>query len=371
MRFWCVASIVCSFSATPSAWAQYKGDNFRDIKWLGRGGAGIALVDDGTSVFHNPAGLYFRDRYTFHFADFSLGGNQNLQTSVQEIGSLTSGDGTLSEKFAPFLGLPMNLQGSFFPHLAVPGFLFGGWDYLSSSVQYRDPVIPRLEVDFRNDFGLITGFAFGTHQVGFGASVRYIRRRSVFEDLSASSLLEGVALLNALQAKGEGWGFNLGFQARHNQGIHHYGFGIAVEDVRGTKFRSKNISIPAPLKQESQLNLGGVYSLKSSAAEARVLLDVKRVLDAELSNTKKVHLGLEVDLPATEVRLGIFQGYWTAGLTVHVLPLLQLDLVTYGEEFGASSGQSVNRFYLIGMTLGMELKKEAGKKRRKISLKDF
>jgi hypothetical protein len=364
MRLLCLALMLTGSAAIAGT---YRNPSYRDVRWLGRGNAGLALVSDGASVFYNPAGLAMNDGYGFDFIDTSIGGNQNIKDSFAELMTLTSGSQTLSEKFSPLLGKPLALQASFFPHLAIPGFLFGGFDYLDVSALYRDPVNPQFNISARNDYGLVTGFATGYQQYfSVGASIRYTNRRAIVENLTVISILnQASTLLNSVQAKGTGFGINLGAQGRFPMGKDSiFALGLTIEDVGQTRFKSKSLAITAPQNQIQSINAGMGIQYKSPVATGRVLLDMRSLGDTTMSYTKKIFTGFEVSTVGADFRAGFFQGYWSAGVTLHPLPLLEIDVATYGEEIGQAAGQRLNRFWLIGFRLAMDLKTHKGKKQK-------
>ncbi len=345
-------------------------DNYRDPRWMGRGGAGLAGVDDGSAAFFNPAGLARNEVYLFNFADFSLGGNQNLATSYSTFTTLTSGTGTLSEKFSPLLGIPLAVEGSFYPHVAIPGVVFGFWDYADGEIQYRDPVFPRLDIYVRNDYGIILGGAKELLPgLYFGATIRYQRRTYMDENLTSATLLNATtAYLLEVFRKGYGFGATAGLQFSPKMGGKQYSaLGLVVEDIGGTSFKNSTRT-PVPAIQMQKVNTGLSYGVNTPVADLGVHLDVKDILRTDESYTKRIHMGLEFDFNYMSVRAGFNQGYWTAGMTFALFPLVDLDLVTYGEEQGAVAGQNLSRYYLIGLKVGMDLRagqqKKTGRKQR-------
>jgi hypothetical protein len=177
-------------------------------------------------------------------------------------------------------------------------------------------------------------------------------------------------LLSILR-RGYGFGVNLGAQFVPKMNSKSWSaIGVALEDLGGTRFKNTTRT-PTPAIQLQRLNAGFGYGFNTPVADLSVHFDVKDVLRTEGSYTKRVHMGVEVDLNYISLRGGFNQGYWSAGASFEMLPLVNLDLVTYGEEQGAVAGQRVARYYLIGVTLGMDLKASGQRKtgrRQKLSL---
>ena len=345
-------------------------DNYRDVRMLGAGNAGVASVDTGSSAFYNPAGLGLAPGYNFKFLDLFMGGNQNFKDSFAQGLHLSGGASTLSEKFSPFLGKPLALQGGFFPYIASPGFLIGFFDSLDMSINYRDPVYPRLIVNGRNDYGLVFGGAYSIQdRLYFGGTLRYQRRREIDEDITAGALVsQSSTLLRSVQKFGDGYGFNLGVQYRQPiSSVHWAAIGAALIDAGQTRFKNANRT-PPPSGQGQQVNVGAAYGFKTLAIDGRLMLDLVRLKEPNLSYTKRINMGMEISVFMMDIRGGLYQGYWTAGLTLRVFPLLNIDFTSYAEELGVSAGQAQNRFYLMGVTLGMELKTTTTGKRQRYTI---
>ncbi|MBS1983482.1 MAG: hypothetical protein JST16_04860 [Bdellovibrionales bacterium] len=345
---------------------HYERLNFRDIRWLGRGNTGVATINDGTALFYNPAGLGQQESYSFSIFNPVLGGDENLYTSVSQLSNVTRGSTTLSEKFSPFLGKSLGLQGSIFPHIALPGFAGGFWDTFDSSILYQNPVNPHLDLDARNDYGLIFGTGFG-YQKFFtvGASLRYQKRKSLQQDLTVDSLITTKASdLENVFRTGEGWGLNVGAQSRIPLGkIQWVGLGVTVEDVGNTRFRSSTGI--EPLAQGQQVNAGLAYGMSSALIDFTMLADVRQLNETSMSTGKKVYLGTEVSLLKMDLRAGMFQGYWTVGASLRILPLFDIDFATYGEEMASFAGIKENRTWMIGLRTGIGLKMGKGGKKSK------
>jgi len=350
----------------PQAHAAFERDSYRDIRLLGRGNAAIADVTGGPAAFYNPAGLADVNTFSFVPLDLALGANKNVATSISSVASLTSGDETLSQKFSPFLGKPMALQGTFFPHIAVPHFMIGFYDYADINIEYRDPVFPRIDLQARNDWGLILGGGLNiTPQIQVGASVRYMKRKGIDEVLNMATVfnLTG-AYLSEIMEEGEAFGFNLG--TRYQQKIGKSSWiagGIVVEDYGDTKFRNADRS-PLPETQAQKFNVGVGYGFQIPKGEMKFLFDVKELGDSAKSTTKKIFTGTELAVPFVTVRVGLFQGYWTAGFTTTIIPFFDLDVTTYGEELSSAAGLREARYWMLGFRTGLDMKKGAKKKQR-------
>ena len=371
------ASLLLSSGVLASG--TFERENYRDVRLLGMGNAGIAFVDGGLSGFMNPAGISDAKGVEVKFVDASFAANQSFKDSYVELAPALMGGGggeTLSEKFAPFLGKPLGLQGSFLPYVNASGILMGVWDYFDFSFLYADPVYPRLDVSVRNDYGIILGTAKKfMDRISIGTSLRYQRRRFINQSFTADTLASGSlkTLLNALE-RGEGYGLNAGIQIRQPLSYGQtLGFGLAMEDIGQTRFRPGKVSNIEPDRQFQSLNAGLGYMFNSKLLDFKYCFDLHNLLDTEGSYTKKIFTGLEISLPTVDVRGGLYQGYWTLGLTLRLFPLLDIDFTSYAEELGASASQKQNRWYLMGFRFGMDVNAAVskGKKKQKYTLDRF
>lgn len=341
-------------------------DNFRDIRWLGRGNTGVAVINDGTSAFYNPGGIGAIENFSFTLANPAVAGNQNFVSSFSELATLSSGSGSITDKFEPFLGKPLGLQAGTFPNIALPGFVAGFWDYFDTQLEYRNPVNPQLQVQSRNDYGIVIGGGKSIKDKIFvGASLRYVRRRVMDTTISGSTLLTASpSYLTSLFGNGEGWGLNVGVQLRQPVNKSQvFSLGLAVEDLGRTRFINRQGGL-APQVQDQKVNVGSAYSFKGSFLDAMVLLDIKRISDPDISYTKRIHMGIEVSLLRTDLRAGFFHGYWTAGASLRLLPIMDIDFATYAEELDTAAGMRQNRMWLVGINMGLELKKTQKRRQR-------
>jgi hypothetical protein len=78
-------------------------------------------------------------------------------------------------------------------------------------------------------------------------------------------------------------------------------------------------------------------------------LDYRFADRTDMQIGEKLHLGLELDLPLIDIRAGLHQGYWTAGVGLG-FGILSFDLASYGVEMGEYPGQREDRRYVAQMT---------------------
>lgn len=345
----------------------YYRDNFRDIRWLGRGNTGIAVITDGTAAFYNPGGIAANRTLSFSLLNPSLAVNYDGAMNAATLSQLLGGDSDdILTVLEPIAGKPVTVMGSVFPHISVPYFMFGLWDYLDASFEYRNPVNPTLQADGRNDRGIVVGAGTSIlDRIHVGTSLRYQIRQSATQVVTADALLNATdtqALIDEILRTGTGYGMNLGIQYEQPlTGPQYLAFGLAVEDFGFTKFKNKTIA-PDPLSQAQMINLGLAYGFSSTVVDGLFLLDYKMIREDSVHPSKKIFIGAEFDLPIITARGGLFQGNWTAGFSMALLPVLDLDFATYAEELDYAAGIRTNRVYMIGLKTGLEVSTKGSKR---------
>jgi hypothetical protein len=106
---------------------------------------------------------------------------------------------------------------------------------------------------------------------------------------------------------------------------------------------------------KTQFNMGAALSQKFMNITFTEALDYYDITDnagGDGSKLKKLHMGVEMALPAIlSVRAGLNQGYFTGGATVS-FKIIKLDVATYGEEIGVFGGQKEDRRYVVQISMG-------------------
>lgn len=343
----------------------YQSPIYKDIRWLGRANTGVALISDGTALFYNPAGLAKDGIYNVSLVNPAVGANRNIYDSALTF--MGSSPQTINEYFEPLMGKPLAAEATVFPYIRVPNFAAGYFLANSQVYHFQNPVNPTLEIDYRYDRGVILGGGYSyLDKLFMGASIRYHNRSMILDSFSGATITE-LSLQSLLDRikQGIGWGLNLGLQYRHeitkDQNLH---LGVAFEDVGYTTFRSQTLGVGEPLTQATRASVGLAYTGTVPGFSYAFLIDANNLMDYDQSYSKKIQFGAELAMPVMTVRGGMYQGYWTAGLSTSLLPFLTLDIATYAEELGVAGGQQSNRYYMIGLQMGIELNKKKQRKQK-------
>ena len=122
---------------------------------------------------------------------------------------------------------------------------------------------------------------------------------------------------------------------------------VIAMDYTKTTMINKDSLVP-PEKNDRTVDIGVSYDIfENSFSHLKVAAEAKNILHQSATINKGAHFGLEYSLVpmdwfVTQYRLGTNQLYFTAGFGIQ-LSFLDLEFVTYGEEFGTSDRKIENR----------------------------
>ncbi|MDP2753623.1 MAG: conjugal transfer protein TraF, partial [Nitrospirota bacterium] len=265
--------------------------------------------------------------------------------------------GEVTDLLRKYMGEHQHLRTALFPHVgfnvAGAGVMIGGLGQGTVDVEIRNPVWPETHVDIIADGGVLAGAGLKLPVTGLSAGVvaKYIYRKSLTEVYTASDIAAA------------------DFEDRLDEDLKS-GSGISADiglmyDLPFVPMFDTTVALVA--QNIPEINMGnardiktqfnaGISLTKSFAAFAVLLAldyrDITNNIGEDSDVPKRIHMGAEVKLPKIlAVRVGLNQGYLTAGATVDFW-VLRFDFATYGEEMGAYAGQREDRRYIGQITLG-------------------
>lgn len=128
--------------------------------------------------------------------------------------------------------------------------------------------------------------------------------------------------------------------------------GLTVHNVIAGGFSQSTMvnknATDVPTKIERTIDVGSQYRLyHGEDLTVRAMLDFQNILHPNVTVTKATHIGVEFDYSPsswfkTQLRGGLNQMYMTAGATF-LFGVLNIDIVTYGEEVGTDANKIENR----------------------------
>lgn len=129
-------------------------------------------------------------------------------------------------------------------------------------------------------------------------------------------------------------------------------FGLVAHNVLASSFSlSKQVNkkaTEAPEHLDRVYDIGLQYKVINwEDFKIRFVLDARNLGHPEITQQKALHAGIEFDYSPsgyfkTQLRAGVNQSYFTAGATL-LLGVLNIDVVTYGEEVGTPSNKVESR----------------------------
>lgn len=195
-------------------------------------------------------------------------------------------------------------------------------------------------------------------RVAVGVTAHYVYRAATRETFSTVDYIRGTSFRSVNDIAGEGSKIDFDVGARHNIAWKPKGWdlqsALAVNNVIGSKYKSGLDLItgtqPLPVKLPRTIN-AGIAARRSALwglGATTLAFEVQDIgNNANGSLFRLLHLGGEFALKDTIfLRAGINQGYFCGGVGFD-LPILKLDLATYGEEMSLNAGGQEDRRYAL------------------------
>ncbi len=317
------------------------------VRALGMGGAFIPLARGADALYFNPAGLARTTEVTLT--------PLKLRAGVNGVDAYEDAEDFDSDNFADtlrnFYGDTLWLGGGATVGLSMPYFAAAIYDSFNVSADLSNPALPSFEVDFVNDYGIATGFGIDVFP-GFSLGIvgKRIDRRGASLEIPVSSIanLSNEDLKDELNNRGIGYAFDFGAMLTLPFSVNP-AISLVMKDIGDTSFSLKS-GIRNPPTDYSELMGAFSFEVEIPGITISPVFEMRHLTDNEVHIGKKIHMGVEVDLPGIDLRVGLHQGYYTAGLGLN-LGIIMLDFATYGVEMGEYPGQHEDRRYMFEMTI--------------------
>nr|WP_295899483.1 hypothetical protein [uncultured Bdellovibrio sp.] len=352
---------------------------------LGMGDAFVAVANDYTALFYNPAGLARREDGQINLS-MSFAGTPGAMDFYNEYKDIEESNKTESEKQTAYLQLIEKHYGDVYSIRAAPlegvwvrpnwGMAFIPLD-LSVETAMHKQIGPTLNTTVYADTTLAMGYGDDLHwfdhgRLSWGITGKFVNRGFFSEpiaaiDLAKSSeivkkedLLEGytvdadVGLLWTPELPDSGiWSVlrlarpTFGAVVRN---VGEVGFGQTM------KLLNKEKQDGTPEKLYRVVDLGSRWEYPSMwIFGGRGVLDIRDLGHPDFNWRKGVHLGFEFDWTVStwwkgQYRVGLSQGFWTAGLSAE-LGIFNLDLVSYADDVGTKNTPIESRVYATRLNL--------------------
>lgn len=341
--------VLCSSIASAAEYPYiYKG-----LRPMGMGGAFVAVSNDANALFYNPAGLASISsiRTTIplelEISDYSY---DIYQDAVDT-------DFNSEEETAMFLrdhvGELAHFGLSVVPSYSMPRFAFCAYGIGRTNMEAHDMQYPKLAVEAVGDLGLGAGYAhpFLDDSLLVGASLKFDMRQSLSQVYTVTDIADSDFSDRFEDDLVDGTGFLLDLGVIYKLtllGLADTRFGISANNLIGGK-----LGDAVDLDDHVDIGIAQDLDLKATKLTlAADYIDIFSQIEGDNDTAKRIRLGAELELlKFLELRAGLYQGYFTAGLGLDG-KFVRLDLMTYAEEVGVYAGQKENRRYVMRLVGG-------------------
>lgn len=352
---------------------------------LGMGDAFVAVANDYSAIFYNPAGLARREDGQINLS-LSVAGTPGAMDFYNEYSDIEKSGKSESDKQTAYLELIQKHYGDVYSMRLSP--LEGVWVRpnwgmalipvdVSVEMAMHQQVGPTINATVYADTTL--GLAYADDLKGvdhgrlsWGVTGKFVNRGFFSKSISAadlansseivskSDLLEGytvdadLGLLWTPELPDEGF-WSVMRLARPT-------FGAVVRNVaemgfgQSMKLLNKEAQNGTPEKLYRVVDLGTRWEYPSMwIFGGRGVLDVRDLGHPDFNWRKGLHLGFEFDWTVAtwwkgHYRVGLSQGFWTAGLSAE-LGVFNLDVVSYADDVGTKNTPVESRVYATRLNL--------------------
>jgi hypothetical protein len=357
---------------------------YQSPRALGMGNAFVAVANDYSSLYYNPAGLARREDSELNLS-LDVGGSTRIHqfySDVKEAQGTTGADSvrqkavlnvieetygkTFSIRTAPVAGayvtenwgvgvIPMDLSVEMIIHKGL-GPTVNTTVYADSTVTYgyADDVywIPhsRMSVGFAGKFVNRAYFSKSVNFIELAVDPELVKK----EDLQEGYTVDGdLGFLYTPELPSEGY-LSLFHLAKPT-------FGLVVRNIAEMGFAQSmklvnKESKSAPEKLFRVVDIGSKWEYPAFGfISGRGVLDFRDLGHPAFNWRKGTHIGFEFDWSLTSwwkgaYRVGLNQGYFTGGLSAK-FTIFNLDFATYGEDVGSYYASQENRVYLLRLNM--------------------
>ncbi len=331
--------------------------DYRDIRALGMGGAGVATVRGFSATMYNPASLV-HSHLDLDLVSFQGTIGTDITDMIQFFGDHTDifdnwDEATRAQQDRLLEGMTRfddNWMGfGLYPQsgIVIDGLAVGA--YGAANVDFRADkgvIDPRVYMRGIADYVFTAAYArelpttIVPHRLYVGAAVKIIRRyQATSIKMSASDLEIDQAYDMLIEESLSGFGVDLGllYELSANTDL-----GLKITDVIGT------IDSRRPI---TRVNLGFGYHPSKRLSFAADINDLFFVEGESFFN--KFFVGAEYDIVKwLPVRVGVGQGYPSAGFGLH-FGVVEIDGALYGIEYTDTPGGDGDYSYALRLKLGL------------------
>lgn len=349
---WFLTLIASVFMVVQKSMAAETQPFFRGVRAMGMGGAAVAVVNDETALFLNPAGLgKLRRGYvamanpefeTTHKTISTFGTNLNNYIGAMDPQALLALAQTAT-------GENLHAKLQVLPAFVTTNFGIGAYAKYSVDALFTAST-NQMQFNYLNDYAAVLGYCFRLWEGRFkiGVSGKIVNR--VYASQTINSGATGLSLANMV-SEGTGLGFDGGLMLTAPWAWLPT-LSVAGHDIGNTYFTASNgiFFKPAtrPPAQAQSVDVGlAVFPYDGKTTRFSITAEWRDILTPEtLDVYRRIHTGMEINFNDTFfLRVGMNQRYYTAGLELDI-DRQQIQFATYGEEIGTSTAFKEDRRFI-------------------------
>jgi hypothetical protein len=320
----------------------------RSPRGLLMGDAYTSIATDEYTLYYNPALLARHSGFSFMPFNPSIH-LTNAIADADRFSDMPSDPVGIADQIMDY---PMHLGMNVAPGFKMGNFGLSAIVYNEFNMVLMNQITPTLDIDYRADRGFIMGYAHplsgslskeGGTQLAMGFAVKHITRESIYESFNLTSpgmltVFEDAsspeAILDSLgKVRGQGWGFDVGFDYVTRANGTELGMSLAMLDMYTLLNTEKNDEKVSVQPQPMGVNLGAHWTQKFAGIFDYTFSADLRNLSQQMDFMQRVHMGVEVGFPVLRVLAGTSSGYYSYGIQFN-LGLIKTYLGLYELEIG-------------------------------------
>ncbi|MEY4617258.1 MAG: hypothetical protein RJB66_2218 [Pseudomonadota bacterium] len=355
---------------------------YQSLRALGMGDAFVAVANDYSGLFYNPAGLVRRDEGQINmYIDGAF--STDFIKFAQSIGDAAS---TTTNTEEAIMNVLQDAYGSnYSARLSLPNGVWvrPGWGFaiipvdLTLNLGLHQSLGPVLNTTVISDTIMAYGFAKDYYWIdqgrtSVGVTFKAINR-GYFNQLVAAVDIAADPNVIKPESFSEGMTVDADIGALFTPEIPTEGlfslfrlarptFGAVVRNVFDYGFKTdlnlynKTANVTDPEKLYRRIDLGSRWEYPEFLIfGGRGVMDIRDILHPQFSLKKGLHIGFEYDWTMFswwrgQYRFGYSQGYLTAGASA-LFSFFNLDLVTYAEDVGTRNNPRESRKFELRMNI--------------------
>lgn len=344
---------------------------YQSIRSAGMGGVKITTGEYEENLYGNPARTAANPTWRVTLFDISA---ESSTTTITNVQALSKAKSTNLQPIANTVGNNLHAR----VETSFPGFYHPNpdgkfaWALALQTSEQVDliarrnyQVDPDTVIDVGPTFSLARRYLKDSSLVA-GINARLAYRASTARDYSLSDVVRGASFSPTKNGdNGTMFDFDIGATYDFNHWTphdFHFHAGLAINNMldgnySNIPFHPVKAIGTSPTQQPRSLGIGGSVTRESIAAGHTHFTNFIAAIEFyDIGNNpsgsmfRTVHIGGEIRWKFVKPRLGLYQGYPTAGVGFD-LKLLSIDVATYGEEMSLNAGGKEDRRFALHLAL--------------------